>query len=799
MKIGIITLNSAHNFGASLQLYALQRTLEKLDFEVKVINYRYKKIDNIYNPYKRSKKGKLDYKFHLSKIKLHILDKYKIRKYENYEKFFKKYFNLTKAYETFKDLTNEDWNKKWGFDAYICGSDQIWNSHITRGLQPAYFLDFLPNSYEKDSKFKKISYAASLGTDKINKFDIPVFRQYLHDFDNISIREKSSVQSLKECTEKDIEVTVDPTLLLEKSDYDKVRNPIPNLKNREFIFVYVIDYNKELYKIAESISQEKNLPIVFSSPYLKPKKEFKNQISEVWDAGPGEFLELIAKAKYVVTNSYHGNIFSIIYKKKFISAPHHITSTRVLELTNQLNLDNVVYMNFNKFSSIDDIEIDYDEVEKKITELKTHSIDFLKKAIENNEKNKETEEEKIKTKDNFFINEKNKFTCYGCFACKETCPNSSITMLEDGEGFLYPKIDENNCINCNSCKKICIYQKKELIENIEEEYPHTYAAYSKNKDIRKQSSSGGIFLHLAQKTLDSGGYVVGVGYDKDMNAKYMIENSLEEIKKFSGSKYLRADINNIFKKTKDLLDNGEKVLFTGVPCILAGFKAYLKLNDNIGRSNINKNINKDIDEKNKYNENLKLVEILCHSNPSPKVFKKYVEYLENKFNTKIIDFKFKNKLKGWNSPSVEIIFENGKKIVESGKYNNYNRGFQISLMARPSCYSCEFIKEKRVGDITIGDFWGIEKFNKAWNDNIGVSLIMTNNKKGELILNEVKNSLNIESKELNEAFLKNHDWHIIMNRNRNEFFSKLEKKNINDLLYSYNLPKQSYDNKKNKE
>lgn len=777
MKVGIMTLNSAHNFGASLQLYALQKTLTDMGYDVNIINYRYNKVDNVYNPYKRKKRGILDLKFYLSRFKLHTLDRYKIKKYKSYEEFFSKYFNLTNEYKSFKDLTNEEWN----FDAYICGSDQIWNSHITRGLQPAYFLDFLPDNS------KKISYAASLGTDEVNEFDIPIFRQYLIDFDYISIREKSSVSSLKKCTEKDVEVVVDPTLLLNRFEYDKLRKEVPVAKNKEFIFVYVIDHNENLNKIAESISKEKNLPIIFSSPYIKPKKEFEKQIGQLWDAGPEKFLELIAKAKYVVTNSYHGNIFSIIYKKKFISAPHYITSARVLELMNQLNLENVVYTDANKFESIDNIEIDYKKVEKRINKLKKQSIEFLKKSLEENDIDKLKID--MKKKNNFFKNEKNKFTCYGCFACKETCPNDSIVMLADEEGFLYPKIDENTCSSCDICKKTCIYQRKELIENIEEKYPHIYAAYSKNKSIRYKSSSGGVFIHLAKKTMDSGGCVVGVRYDENMNAKYMIGKTLGEFEKFSGSKYVRADIDNIFKKTKELLDNGEKVLFTGVPCVLAGLKAFLKV------YNME---NSDLNNKNRYHENLILVEILCHSNPSPKVFKNYIKYLESKFNSKIIDFKFKNKSKGWNRPSVEIIFESGKKIIESGKYNNYNRGFQIGLMARPSCYTCEFIKEKRVGDVTIGDFWGIETFEKKWNDDKGVSLIIVNNKKGEKMLNEVKDSFNIVQKDLNKAFLKNHDWHIIMNRNRNEFFSRIDKENINELLYSYNQPKQAYDNKKRK-
>ncbi|GAB4318049.1 MAG: hypothetical protein Kow0019_19440 [Methanobacteriaceae archaeon] len=745
MKIAIITLNSAHNFGASLQAYALQKTLENLNFEVDIINYRYKRIDNIYNPYRRTKRGPLDVKFYLSRLKLHLLDRYKIRKYNNYEKFMAEYFNLTAPYKTINQLVDVEWD----YDFYICGSDQIWNSHITRGLQPAYFLDFLP----KNSK--KIAYAASLGTDTIHEHDIPIFKKYLHHIDCISVRERSSIKAIKECTDKPIHVTADPTLLLKKEDYDKLKID-PKFKDKDYIFVYLIDRNEELYKIAEKISQQENLPVVFSSPYLPPEKVFKKQMGSVWDMGPREFLGVIANAKYVVTNSFHGNIFSILYQKPFISAPHFITSARVLEFLSAVNLKQVLFTDSKKFTSINDIEFDYEDVQKRVKDLKEKSINYLKKSLVGD----------VDRKPNYFEGNQ-EFTCYGCYACKEICPADAINMKEDYEGFVYPKIQEDKCNRCDMCKNHCIYSK-DIIKDPNPIYPLVYAAYHKNKEIREISSSGGIFLPLASEFIDNGGYVVGVAYDSAMEPKYMIADTIEECKKFSGSKYVRSNIEGILPKIKELLDNDEIVLFSGVPCHVDGLKSY------IGNEN----------------KNLYTAEILCHSNPSPKVFKKYIQYLEDKFKSKIVDFKFKNKSRGWNSPSVEIIFKNNKKIVENGRYNNYNRAFQIGLMARPCCYNCEFVKENRAGDITIGDFWGIEKIEPGWNDNKGTSLIIVNNDKGKLLLDRIMDKLVIIPKTMDEAFIKNHKWPITMKRERSEFFSKLEEENINDLLFSYNIPKQ---------
>jgi len=453
--------------------------------------------------------------------------------------------------------------------------------------------------------------------------------------------------------------------------------------------------------------------------------------------------------------SHLANIFSIIYKKPFISAPHYITSARVLEFLSALNLKQVLFTDSKKFTNIDDIKIDYEDVENKIEDLKEESINFLKKSLVRG----------VKRKTNY-LESNQKFTCYGCYACKEICPVDAITMIEDSEGFVYPQIQQDKCNQCDMCKNHCIYYQ-DITENKTNDYPLVYAGYHNNDEIREFSSSGGIFLALAREFIDNGGYVVGVAYDSNMEPKYMIADTMEECKKFSGSKYVRSNIDGLLPQIKELLDNNKKVLFTGIPCHVAGLKSY------IGDNN-----------KNLYN-----AEILCHSNPSPKVFKKYIQYLEDKFQSIVVDFKFKNKSRGWNSPSVEIIFENNKRIVENGRYNNYNRAFQIGLIARPCCYNCEFVKENRAGDMTIGDFWGIEKTEPEWNDNRGTSLIIVNNDKGKLLLDKIVHKLVIIPKTMDEAFDKNHKWAITMKRERGEFFSKLDDENIDDLLFSYNIPK----------
>ncbi|KZX17306.1 polysaccharide pyruvyl transferase family protein [Methanobrevibacter filiformis] len=747
MNVGIITFSSAHNYGAMLQTYALQKTIKKMGFEVKIINFRPNVIDNVYNPFRRKRRGYLDFKFYKHRIGLHTKNRFKIRKFENFEEFMKDNFNLTDTYKTFHEIVDANLE----FDFFITGSDQVWNHAITKGLNPAYFLKFAPDNS------KKISYGVSIGSDNVDIYDIPLFKHYLQNLDDISIREKSSLKSLSECSDKDIDIVIDPTLLLERKYYDDLKVDM-DLKDKEYIFVYTLENNEEIIKIAQEISEKEGLPIIFNRPY----KKFEDQLRSVPFIGPKEFLGVLKNAKYVVTNSFHGVVFSIIYNKTFVTVPNTKTPQRVEELIGSLGLEQVLFYNYDEFKDINNIKIDYANVESKLKVLKDKSLEFLEKSL--------IKKEKANINLNLsYLDDNDKFKCYGCYACKEICPDNAIEMITDNEGFVYPKINENLCGHCNICRKICIYSNDTLMEkntNIQK----VFAGYNKYSNNRAYASSGGLFLSLSKNIISSGGYVVGAKYTDDMEVKHDIVKNLEESKDFSGSKYVKSDISDLFPKIKDLLDKGKVVMFTGVPCQVAGLKSYL----------------------NKYHDNLYLVEILCHSNPSPKVFKKYISYLEDKFNDKVIDFKFKDKTMGWNNPSVLIKFRSGKTIRENGRYNNYNRGFQTSLFPRPCCSECEFVYENRPGDITIADFWGIEKYEESMKDDLGVSLIITNTSKGNSLFNEIKPQLKLKEENMEKAFANNHKHSIVLNRRRTEFFLKLDEEPIDELLYSFNNIKQRY-------
>ncbi len=221
--------------------------------------------------------------------------------------------------------------------------------------------------------------------------------------------------------------------------------------------------------------------------------------------------------------------------------------------------------------------------------------------------------------------------CCGCHTCMNVCPTGAIRMQEDKRGFLYPVILQTKCIDCGLCQKRCPVLKKQddMVKNIK-----AYACFNKNIDERLNSSSGGIFILLAKEIIKRRGVVFGASFDENFEVKHFFVEKKEDLNKFMGSKYTQSTIGNAYKKVKEFLDSGRYVLFTGTPCQTEGLKLYL---------------NKDYDK-------LYIQDIICHGVPSPKVWRKYIEYQKNINKEEINSISFRNKENGWSSSRMKITF-----------------------------------------------------------------------------------------------------------------------------------------------
>lgn len=259
-----------------------------------------------------------------------------------------------------------------------------------------------------------------------------------------------------------------------------------------------------------------------------------------------------------------------------------------------------------------------------------------------------------------------------------------------------------------------------------------------------------MFYILSKYIIDQKGVVFGVEYGENLKVQHNHYESLEECKKFQGSKYVRSDIRNSYKEVEELLKQDRYVLFTGTPCQCNGLKTYLK---------------KDY-------EKLILCDIICHANPSQKVFNKYKNELEGIYNKKIVDIKFRDKSNGWKSSMPTIYFEDGSIIQDKIFYLS----FVGELFNRPSCHDCKFSSMNRMTDFTIGDFWGINRvLPEVQDDNTGISLLSVNSEKGDKVFEKIKFNMEFREIERELAWKYNHNSNVTQHKNRQKFFDNLDK------------------------
>lgn len=321
----------------------------------------------------------------------------------------------------------------------------------------------------------------------------------------------------------------------------------------------------------------------------------------------------------------------------------------------------------------------------------------------------------------FWLDKKN---CTGCGACANICPKNAITMHVDSMGFMYPVINDS-CINCNLCEKIC----NERLSLTNQHPLRVYACWSKDTENRFYSTSGGLVGEIVAPILKAGGYVIGAAYDEDNLVEHISIHSINDLKKIQQSKYLQSDSKKIYKETKELLDCGQKVAFTGTPCQIAALKAYLRHDY----------------------ENLLTIDFICRGVNSPKAYQAWLKEIEEKYLSKITSVWFKYKVGGWKSSPkrTKLHFDNGKDLVLEGNDNLYMSGYLgPNLYIRPSCGNCAFKGSERNSDLTVADFWGIEK---EFDDDKGTSMVMLNSLKGKAAWNDMIDNIQYAEKDVQEA------------------------------------------------
>ena len=304
--------------------------------------------------------------------------------------------------------------------------------------------------------------------------------------------------------------------------------------------------------------------------------------------------------------------------------------------------------------------------------------------------------------------------CTGCLACKYVCPKNAISVVLKN-GFAYPEIDNCSCLQCERCMNICPSLNASTMEP---QVHEVYACYSKDGNIRRNSSSGGIFTILASSIIEREGVVCGVTVDDQLNIRHTIVSEERDLSSLRGSKYVQSDVECCYSEIDSLLKKGQSVLFSGTPCQVAAVNRLIRRN----------------------RENLCTLDFICHGVPSPDFFHAYCSYLEKRYQSKIFSLKFRDKERGWMFFNMRVQFENSQVYIGEWHSDPFLRGFLRDLVLRPCCYTCRYRSRNRESDITLADYWEYIHHNYLhWNTDKGISKVIINTEKGK---NWYQNSLN---------------------------------------------------------
>lgn len=595
-------------------------------------------------------------------------------------------------------------------DSFVLGSDQLWNPDLDSFSGKQFFFDFV------DTSKRKIAYAQSFG----NYTELPQwfrnnYSKYVFDFTAVSVREDYAVGLCENDFHIYVDRVCDPVFLLETSDYSCLSDEANVNLPGKYLLGFLLDPNDKKIEFCKSLAKEIDVPnVVFLTDldHSDEKKVAFGSENVLLNARIEDFIKAYKNADYVITDSFHGTCFSIIFNKKFISIPnvgrgagrflslieHFKLNARILD---EYELDATQHLEIIKQ------EINYSEVNDIIKEDRQFSLLWLKNSLSSDLNSKVKRKPFHEANVLRSINYKE---CTGCGACNNICPVDAISMKKDKDGFLLPEVDEDKCIACGKCSNICPIISS-YFEN--RSHPKCYAVAADDK-TRFHSSSGGFFAMAAKWVIENGGVVCGAAYDFDFSVYHRCISNVIDLDSLQKSKYAQSEIRYVYREIVEYARRDMWVLFVGTPCQVAALRNILK---------------------NQYKKVI-LVDLLCGGVPSSQML---IDYLRENFDfdcIKKIDFRPKET--GWNSSCLSVAFKDHTKKILNMRESEYEQGYHKYLTKRECCTKCQFCGIKRQGDLSIGDFWGIDNYQKNYNDKKGLSVVLSNNDKGDIFIDHIK-------------------------------------------------------------
>ncbi len=689
MKTGLVTFYHIHHYGALLQAYATERAVEALGGECEIVDYYVNQNNALFRAPTGLGSAAADAHtaLHYGALKA---------RYNRFEAFSRQYIKRSgHRYESAAELAHTD----LPYDVILSGSDQIWNPKIFPDgkFDPVFFGAF--------SQKRKIAYAPSFGIPAVPEEMESELRSYLETFSHVSVRERQGQAIVEHVTGKTVPVVLDPTLLLDRNAWSAIAQP-PAEKGG-YILCYCISKPGALAPYIRRLAEETGLPVV---QLCGIRQRVHPKARCVLDAGPAEFLGLFRGASYVCTNSFHGTVFSVQFQKPFFTAvaPSELAapeSSRTFSLLSRLGLERRV-VGKGDTAGINDA-ICWSDVEQRLERARRDSLTYLRAALLDEPVEKQ-EEPAAEQEDLPILASHNH--CTGCGACASGCPKDAITMERDKEGFLYPVIHSEKCVRCGHCTAVC----PALHARPEQPLPAAFAAWNRAEDVRKDSTSGGVFSLLAEYVLECGGVVFGAAMDGHQHLRHTACFRKEDLWRMRGAKYVQSDLGDCYLEVKHWLES-RLVLFSGTPCQVDGLYRYLGSRP----------------------ENLVTCDLVCHGVPSPGVWEDMVRSIERRKGKTVQAVRFRNKVTGWKDSHFTVVYSDGSVDSAPLFATEYGHAFGRALFLRPSCYRCAYTSAARVGDFTLGDFWGLRSDELPEQQEKGVSLLLVNTAHGSHLFDQL--------------------------------------------------------------
>ena len=666
-------------------------------------------------------------------------------------RFFENRANILAVCEEY--IEHSKFNKY--FDKFLVGCDTLWHFPLVKQVPTFFFLDFA------DKEKEKISYASSFG----RGFEAPEFirkraKACLQSFKSVSVRENTAINLCNSLFNVIPTQVADPVFLLNKNDYDDISDA-SRTPNTKYIVSYILDPNED--KKNAILMYEKKFGVKCVNIVDPLREELiakKLELDVIKNISVENWLHLFSNAEFVITDSFHGLCFSLIFKKQFICFGNKMRGLeRFTSLLSQFNLTDRIFFDLNDLllrgNNLKNIE--YNAINNTFDNISSVSKNWLATSLSAKKKSSQITDSLRK---DATIEALPKGACTGCGACAHICKENAISIKKNEDGFFSAVIDKKLCTNCGLCAKKCVALSPKYFNN---PMPTCYAIAASD-EIRKVSSSGGVFTLLAKYVLtEKKGYVCGAAYTDNFEVEHIIIDDIKDLPKIRGSKYIQSRVDIVFKKIKELLNQGDYVLFSGLPCQVAGLNAFL------GKSY----------------EHLITVDLFCHGITSSKVFKKYHQEVLN--NKELVSLEFKAKKPwGWHA-GTQATFTDGtsykKRLEEDPYFKAYLTGFSVNS----ACRTCSQNALPRQGDFSIGDFWGVEKYKRTLNDNLGTSAVLVNNLKAYAVFNAINKSKDVKFNEqvpLIFAIAGNGSINIPLkvHKNRDNFFKYFEQNSFVNLL-----------------